>query len=84
MKNLSESNMNRNLPILGGFIALSLIMRFFSFFPTLISHDEGTYFVIARELFQGKIYFADLVDTKPIGIFLVLGLFIKYCSASIS
>jgi 4-amino-4-deoxy-L-arabinose transferase-like glycosyltransferase len=83
MKNLSESKMNRNLPILGGFIALSLIMRFFSFFPTLISHDEGTYFVIARELFQGKIYFADLVDTKPIGIFLVLGLFIKYCSASI-
>ena len=83
MKNLSELKMNRNLPVLGGFIALSLIIRFFSFFPTLVSHDEGTYFVIAREIFHGKIYFADVVDTKPIGIFLILGLFIKYCSASI-
>jgi 4-amino-4-deoxy-L-arabinose transferase-like glycosyltransferase len=75
--------MNKNLTILGGFIALSLIMRFFSFFPTIISHDEGTFFVIARELFQGKIYFVDLVDTKPIGIFLILGMFIRYCSANI-
>jgi hypothetical protein len=83
MNNLFKSTINRNLKVLGGFIALSLIMRFFSFFPTLISHDEGTYFVIARELFQGKIYFADLVDTKPIGIFLILGLFIRYISSSI-
>lgn len=66
-----------------GFMTLSVILRFFSFFPTLVSHDEGTYFVIAREIFQGKIYFADLVDTKPIGLFLILGLFIKYISSSI-
>jgi len=71
------------MKVLGGFIALSLIMRFFSFFPTLISHDEGTFLVIARELFQGKIYFVDLVDTKPIGIFFLLGLFIKYISSSV-
>ena len=83
MKNLFKSTLNNNLKVLGGFIALSLTMRFFSFFPTLISHDEGTSFVIARELFQGKIYFADLVDTKPIGIFLMLGLFIRYISSSI-
>ena len=58
-------------------------MRFFSFFPSVISHDEGTYFVIAREILQGKIYFADVVDTKPIGIFLILGLFIRFISSSI-
>jgi 4-amino-4-deoxy-L-arabinose transferase-like glycosyltransferase len=83
MNNLFETKMRANLTIISGFIALSMIMRFFSFFPTLTSHDEGTFFVIARELFQGKIYFADLVDTKPIGIFLILGLFIRYCSTSI-
>jgi 4-amino-4-deoxy-L-arabinose transferase-like glycosyltransferase len=58
-------------------------MRFFSFFPTLISHDEGTFLVIAREIFRGKIYFADIIDTKPIGIFVLLGLFIKYISSSV-
>jgi len=73
----------KQLIVFAGFMTLSLILRFFSFFPTLISHDEGTYFVIAREIFQGKIYFADLVDTKPIGLFLILGLFIKYVSSSI-
>lgn len=64
-------------------MTLSVIMRFFSFFPSVISHDEGTYFVIAREILQGKIYFADVVDTKPIGIFLILGLFIRFISSSI-
>lgn len=78
-----NSKRYRDLLVLGGFIILSVILRFFSFFPILISHDEGTYFVIARELFLGKTYFVDLVDTKPIGIFVLLGLFIKYISSSI-
>jgi hypothetical protein len=73
----------KQLTVFTAFMVLSVILRFFSFFPTQVSHDEGTYFVIAREIFQGKIYFVDLVDTKPIGIFLILGLFIKYVSASI-
>jgi 4-amino-4-deoxy-L-arabinose transferase-like glycosyltransferase len=60
-----------------------LTLGAFSFFPTLISHDEGTYFVIARELFQGKIYFVDLVDTKPIGLLLIIGLLFKYIGSSI-
>ena len=73
----------RNIWVLIGFLSLSAVLRFFSFFPTLVSHDEGTYFVIAREIFQGKIYFVDLIDTKPVGLFLILGLFIKYISSSI-
>lgn len=73
----------RQLIVLTGFMTLSVILRFFSFFPTLISHDEGTYFVIAREIMQGKIYFADVVDTKPIGFYLLLGLFIRFVSSSI-
>jgi hypothetical protein len=73
----------RSIWVLAGFLGLSVILRFFSFFPTLVSHDEGTYFVIAREIFLGKIYFVDLVDTKPIGLFLILGLFIRFISSSI-
>jgi 4-amino-4-deoxy-L-arabinose transferase-like glycosyltransferase len=74
---------NKQLLVFAGLVALSLVMRFFSFFPSVISHDESTYLVIAREIFQGKKYFVDLVDTKPVGIFLLLGLFIKYISSSI-
>ena len=83
MKKLSDWHVNKDMLMLAGLIALSVTMRFFSFFPSMISHDESTYFVIARELFQGKTYFTDLVDTKPIGIFLILGLFIRYISSSV-
>ncbi len=79
----THSTRFQNLTVLGGFIAFSLLMRFFSFFPTLISHDEGTYFVIAREMFLGKIYFVDLVDTKPIGLYLLISLLFKYVASSI-
>jgi hypothetical protein len=79
----THSTRTLNLTALGGLIAFSLLMRFFSFFPTLISHDEGTYFVIAREMFLGKIYFVDLVDTKPVGLYLLIGLLFKYVASSI-
>lgn len=48
---------------------LAVVIRFFSFFPLVIDHDESTYLVIARELLLGKLYFKDVIDTKPIGIF---------------
>jgi len=72
-----------DLQVLAGFVALTIVMRFFSFFPSIISHDESTYLVIARELLQGKIYFVDLIDTKPIGIFLILGAIISITGKSI-
>lgn len=56
-------------------ILLSVGMRFFSFFPTVIDHDESTYIVIAEALMNGDIYLKDVIDTKPIGIFLLFGLF---------
>jgi 4-amino-4-deoxy-L-arabinose transferase-like glycosyltransferase len=59
------------------FIALSVAMRFFSFFPSVINHDESTYIVIADGLLKSKTYFADYIDTKPIGIFLLFAAFLK-------
>ncbi len=57
------------------FIALSIVMRFFSFFPSVIDHDESTYMVIASALLDGSVYWRDVIDTKPIGIFLLFAFF---------
>lgn len=51
---------------------LAVILRFFSFFPSVIDHDESTYLEIARMLLSGKILYVDMVDIKPPGIFLIL------------
>ncbi len=62
---------NQLLIPLGIFVALAVILRFFSFFPSVINHDESTYILIGESLLHGKTYFVDFIDTKPIGIFLV-------------
>jgi hypothetical protein len=48
---------------------LAISLRFFSFFPYVIDHDESTYLVIADQLLDGNVYLKDVFDTKPIGIF---------------
>jgi 4-amino-4-deoxy-L-arabinose transferase-like glycosyltransferase len=58
--------------ILGMLIGFSLLMRFFSFFLSVMDHDESTYLVIAAALNEGKVYLRDVIDTKPIGIFTLL------------
>ncbi len=65
------------------YLAFALIFRFFSFFPTLIDHDESTYLVIANEILNGKRYWLDIFDTKPVGIFLLYAAFIKIAGNSI-
>jgi 4-amino-4-deoxy-L-arabinose transferase-like glycosyltransferase len=54
------------------FTASAVVLRFFSFFPAVIDHDESTYIVIADALLQGYTYQVDYIDTKPIGIFWML------------
>lgn len=54
---------------------LALVMRFFSFFPSVIDHDESTYILIADAIRQGQVYLKDITDTKPIGIFTLFALF---------
>jgi 4-amino-4-deoxy-L-arabinose transferase-like glycosyltransferase len=50
-------------------------MRYFTFFPSVINHDESTYIVIGSQLFNGATYFIDYIDTKPIGTFLLYAFF---------
>jgi 4-amino-4-deoxy-L-arabinose transferase-like glycosyltransferase len=54
------------------FALVAIVIRFISFFPSVIDHDESTYLVIADAIYQGYTYQVDYIDTKPIGIFLVL------------
>jgi 4-amino-4-deoxy-L-arabinose transferase-like glycosyltransferase len=56
-------------------LLVALVFRFFSFFPTVINHDESTYILIGREILHGKHYFVDVIDTKPIGVFLFYAVF---------
>ncbi|MEL6668850.1 MAG: hypothetical protein AAFP08_07755 [Bacteroidota bacterium] len=50
-------------------VAFAVLLRWGSFFMSVINHDESTYIVIADEMLRGKTYLADVVDTKPIGLF---------------
>ncbi|MGB3078083.1 MAG: hypothetical protein WBB31_03325 [Saprospiraceae bacterium] len=61
--------------ILTVFTAFALMMRLFSFFPSVINHDESTYILIADALRRGQVYLKDVMDTKPIGIFLLFAFF---------
>jgi 4-amino-4-deoxy-L-arabinose transferase-like glycosyltransferase len=54
------------------FSLLAVIIRFFSFFPSVIDHDESTYLEIARMILAGKTLYVDMIDIKPPGIFLIL------------
>ena len=61
--------------VLGACIGFTLLMRVLSFFPSVIDHDESTYLVIADAMRQGKVYWKDVIDTKPIGIFGLFAIF---------
>jgi 4-amino-4-deoxy-L-arabinose transferase-like glycosyltransferase len=66
-----------DLPIVMLFFVLAVILRFFSFFPSVIDHDESTYLVIGNELTKGKILYHDITDIKPVGIFYIIAGFFK-------
>lgn len=61
----------------------ALLLRWPSFFPSVIDHDESTYIVIADALRAGKMYLVDVIDNKPIGIFLLFAFFQKVLGTSI-
>lgn len=54
------------------FIALAIFLRIFSFFPSVIDHDESTYLEISRQMLNGKTLYVDMIDIKPPGIFLII------------
>jgi len=66
------SSICRSIPLSLLFLLLfSIAIRFFSFFPSVIDHDESTYIVVSDAILNGKTYFVDVIDTKPVGVFLL-------------
>ena len=61
----------------------ALFLRWPGFFPSVIDHDESTYIVIADALRNGKLYYIDIIDNKPIGIFLLFALLQKLVGSSV-
>ncbi len=53
------------------YLLLALIFRFWTFFPSVIDHDESTYILIANQLLDGVWPYVGNLDVKPIGIYLV-------------
>jgi len=52
------------------YVLVSIGLRLFSFFPSVLDHDESTYLIIGRDILNGKDLYTDVTDTKPVGIFL--------------
>ncbi|AEE51657.1 ArnT family glycosyltransferase [Haliscomenobacter hydrossis] len=65
------------------FLGTAILLRIFSFFPTVINHDESTYIVIADGLLRGQTYWLDSIDIKPVGIFLIYAALLKIGAGSI-
>lgn len=65
------------------FGGIAIALRLLSFFPSVINHDESTYIVISDALAKGQMYWVDIIDTKPIGVFLVFLLLQKIVGSSI-
>jgi len=68
--------MSKDLRFLSILLLLSVILRFFSFFPSVIDHDESTYLIIGNELLKGATLYEDVTDLKPVGIFYITAAFI--------
>lgn len=64
--------MKKHSTILVGLITTALILRFCTFFISVINHDESTYLVLGKTVLLGYDYWVDYIDTKPPGIFLIV------------
>ena len=63
--------LNKSTTIFFVYIGISVLLRFFSFYPSTLDHDESTYMVIGRDILNGKLLYSDVTDTKPVGIFII-------------
>jgi 4-amino-4-deoxy-L-arabinose transferase-like glycosyltransferase len=61
--------------VLFAYVVLAVLIRWSSFFPAVLNHDESTYIVIGHALLRGSTYLTEVVDVKPVGIFLIYALF---------
>lgn len=80
---MTKNTLFSYLRVMALFQLAALLLRWPSFFLSVIDHDESTYIVIADAIRAGKMYLVDVIDNKPIGIFLLFGFFQKVLGTSI-
>jgi 4-amino-4-deoxy-L-arabinose transferase-like glycosyltransferase len=66
------------------FTFLSFLLRFWSFFDSVIDHDESLYFLIAQSFLNGIPPYVEIWDNKPPGIFILFSLAILIFGDSIT
>jgi 4-amino-4-deoxy-L-arabinose transferase-like glycosyltransferase len=64
-------------------ITLTFLVRGLTIGPSVIDHDESTYIIIADQLLRGYLPYVDNLDIKPIGIYLIFAVGLKYFGHSI-
>ncbi len=67
---LMKNFLSKDANLLLVFLLAAVSLRLFSFFPSVLDHDESTYLIIGRDILHGKALYKDVTDTKPVGIFM--------------
>ena len=65
------------------YLAVTVFVRWLTFFKTSIDHDESTYLIIADQWLGGHLPFVDFMDVKPIGIYILFAGALKLFGSSI-
>ena len=61
------------------FCLFSILLRWPSFFASVIDHDESTYLIVADQLLRGYIPYVDNIDVKPPMIYLLFAGILSLC-----
>lgn len=67
-------NINQKLIIFIGFLLLSLFLRFWTLFVSVLDKDESIYILGADSLLNGNLPYTKIWDNKPPGIFILFSL----------
>ncbi|MCL2932221.1 MAG: glycosyltransferase family 39 protein [Trichodesmium sp. MAG_R03] len=67
-------NINQRLIIFLGFLLLSLFLRFWTLFVSVLDKDESIYILGADSLLNGNLPYTKIWDNKPPGIFILFSL----------
>ena len=73
----------KTLGLMLSLICVSWWMRSPSFTQSVIDHDESTYIVISEAFWSGARLYTDVWDTKPAGVFMMLGAMFKLFGSSV-
>lgn len=73
----------KNIIVFICFTFLSFLLRFWSFFDSVIDRDESLYFLIAQSFLNGIPPYVEVWDNKPPGIFILFSLAILIFGDSI-